>query len=261
MSELLDTALSYAARGLHVFPCKPREKEPAVHKGLQAATTDQNIIRGWWRSIDHNIGLRTGECSGIFVVDIDGQDGEAALAKLETEHCPLPLTIESITGKGRHLFFQWPGRKIPNSASKIASRIDVRGDGGYVLAAPSIHPSGKAYEWKPNGANGFAAAPDWIITRATAANFSSCGGPTDKVPASQWGELIASGVEEGKRDCTITSLAGYLLRRYVDPGAVLALMLIWNTASCRPPLPDSDVIRIVNSIVGKELKRRRGFGH
>ena len=258
MGALLETALSLAARGLHVFPCKPRAKEPAVWNGLRAATTDQNTIRGWWRSRDLNIGLATGKPSGIFVVDIDA---EAELAKLKSRHGILPRTIESITTKGRHIYFLWPGRRIPNSASKIAPGIDVRSDGGYVLAPPSIHPSGKLYEWKANSANGFAVAPDWIITRAIAASFSPRGKlPCETSPSTMWAELVAAGVAEGARNVTFTSLAGYLLRHRIDVDAVLEILRLWNETRCRPPLLDADVLKIVNSIAGREYRRRAGLG-
>ena len=258
MGALLETALSLASRGLHVFPYKPRDKEPAVWNGLRAATTDQNVIRGWWRSRDLNIGLATGERSGVFVVDIDA---EAELAKLESRHGTLPGTVESITTKGRHIYFVWPGRRIPNSASKIAPGIDVRGDGGYVLAPPSIHPSGKPYAWSVDSASSFAAAPDWIITGAIAASFSPRGKlPCETSPSTVWAELVAAGVAEGARNVTFASLAGYLLRHRIDVDAVLEILRLWNETRCRPPLPDADVLKIVDSIAGREYRRRAGLG-
>src|SRR5262245_29476348 len=105
MSALGDIALAYARRGLPVFPCMPRAKEPAIHRGLKAATTDANLIVGWWRgNPDCNIGMATGEASGVFVIDIDSENGESSLAMLERQHGALPPTVESITGRGRHLF-------------------------------------------------------------------------------------------------------------------------------------------------------------
>jgi Bifunctional DNA primase/polymerase, N-terminal/Primase C terminal 1 (PriCT-1) len=257
MGSLLENALCLASRGLHVFPCKPREKKPALWNGLKGATTDSNIIAGWWRTSDFNIGLATGERSGVFVVDIDGTDAEAELTKLESKHGALPRTVESKTARGRHLFFSYPHRGIRNSAGKIAPGIDVRGDGGYVLAPPSVHPSGKIYEWSVENAGAFAAAPNWLVSAA--AKPSAANGAAVAVPATEWQELI-KGAAEGTRDNTITRLAGYLLCRRVDPVMALALLQSWNATSCAPPLPDEDVARIVNSIAGKELRRRGGFG-
>jgi hypothetical protein len=174
MSALLDTALSLASRGLHVFPCRPRGKEPATYHGLKDATIDPTKVIGWWRSNPHfNIGLATGKQSGIFVVDLDSIDAEAELRKLEQCHSTLPPTVESITGKGRHLFFAWPDQLIRNSVGAnggIAAGVDIRGENGYVIAPPSIHPTGRPYTWSVDSANAFAVAPR--IAPATAMPMS-----------------------------------------------------------------------------------------
>ena len=76
------------------------------------------------------------------MVDIDGLDGEAELRKLELELGELPATVEVITTRGRHIYFKTPDRPVHNSVGKIAVDVDVRGENGYVLAPPSIHPCG-----------------------------------------------------------------------------------------------------------------------
>ena len=145
---MLRTALALAKRKLHVFPCLERAKTPAVAWGFRAATVDPQIIRGWWGARpDCNVAIATGAISGVFVVDVDGVDGEFELRRLEAEHDTLPSTVEVITGAGRHLYFRMPEMPVRNSAGKVADNIDVRGDGGYVLVPPSIHPSGRAYTW------------------------------------------------------------------------------------------------------------------
>src|SRR5262245_14753214 len=98
---MIRSALALAKKGLHVFPCQPRDKRPATANGLKAATTDANTIREWWQQDPRfNIGIATGKPSGIFVLDVDGIDAEAELHKLETEHGPLPPSVESITARG-----------------------------------------------------------------------------------------------------------------------------------------------------------------
>jgi bifunctional DNA primase/polymerase-like protein len=147
-APMLRTALRLAARGLHVFPCAPSAKTPACAHGCKDATTDIIVIQGWWgANPDFNIGVATGAASSIFVIDIDDGAAETALKKLEECHGELPPTVEAITPRGRHIYFRYPQAPVPNSAGKLADGLDVRGDGGYVLAPPSLHPSGRRYTW------------------------------------------------------------------------------------------------------------------
>lgn len=251
---MIRTAISLAKKGMCVFPCRARDKRPATANGLKDATTDLKIIRQWWQQDPQfNIAIATGAASNAFVIDVDGIDAELELRRLETKNDALPETVESITARGRHLYFKMPGSPVRNSASRIAPGIDVRGDGGYVLVPPSIHPSGRAYAWSVDSASTIAAAPDWLLAKIT--DRANGNGKTS-TPPSEWRELVATGVGEGARDCTVAKLTGYLLRRYVDPLVVLELMQLFNASRCTPPLPDEDVSRIVNSICGAELKRR-----
>ena len=253
---MIRAALTLASRGMHVFPCVPRDKRPATEHGVKDATTDAKIIRRWWQhDPQFNVAIATGEVSNVFVVDIDGVDAELELRRLEAAHGELPATVESITARGRHLFFQMPETPVRNTASHIAAGIDTRGNGGYVVCPPSIYPSGRAYAWSVDSASAFAAAPDWLLARITGPGAKS----NDHMAAepSEWRALIAEGVPEGRRDCTLARIAGYLLRHHIDPVFAAGLVQIFNTTRCLPPLPDEDVERIVNSIAGKELKRRQ----
>jgi hypothetical protein len=251
---VIGTALALARRGLAIFPCLPRDKRPATANGCKDATTDLATVRQWWGlEPRYNVAVATGAISRVFAIDIDGLDAELELRRLEAEHGELPPTVEALTARGRHLYFRMPDKPVCNSASKIAPGIDVRGDGGYVIAPPSVHPSGRAYAWSVDSANTFATAPDWLLARIT----GRTNGGNLPTPASEWRELVVNGVVEGQRNCTVTKITGYLLRRYVDPIFVLELMQIFNAARCTPPLPEEDVERIVNSIAGKELKRRQ----
>ena len=166
MMTLLDAALEYAADRLPVFPCLPRGKQPAVPNGFHAATTNPETIQRYWRIADRNIGIATGAASGLWVLDVDGEAGEATLAALEREHGPLPPTCEVATGNGRHLWFAYTG-PIPSSAGRIGTGLDVRADRAYIIAPPSIHPSGRIYSWRP-GTEPLAAAPDWLVRLARA---------------------------------------------------------------------------------------------
>ena len=165
MSELHQAAIAYARRGTAVFPLQPRGKEPATASGVKQATTETTVIDNWWSAgPDLNIGIATGSRSGVFVLDIDDEAGEQSLRELERTNGDLPGSVESITGKGRHIFFRLrDGVPIRNSAGKLGAGLDVRGDEGYVVAPPSIHPSGKQYEWSVDCAAEFADAPSWLL--------------------------------------------------------------------------------------------------
>ena len=172
MTDLASTSFRLALRGLAVFPLAPGTKVPlsGTHGHLDGVA-DADVARARWaKTPSANIGAATGSRSGIWVLDIDPQHGgDAALTNLEAEHGPLPTTIESSTPSGgRHLFWRWDaeGEEICNSTGRIGSGLDVRGEGGFILAPPSVLADGRGYRWISNGAGTFAEAPAWLINLA-----------------------------------------------------------------------------------------------
>jgi hypothetical protein len=257
MSPLHLAALALAARGVQVFPCVPRGKTPATSHGVLDATVDRQVIERWWRdNPEYNVAIATGAPSGVFVLDVDGGEAEAALRALEAEHGALPATVEAITARGRHVWLRMPDVPIRNSAGRLGPGLDIRGTGGYVLTPPSVHPSGKRYAWSVDTANQIAQAPAWLIAKIV----DSANG-IEATPPSEWRQLAIDGVAEGKRNDSIARLTGHLLRRYVDARVTLELIRTWNAARCRPPLSDAEVVTIVDSIAGLELKRRQDPSH
>lgn len=161
-------ALAIAGQGIPVFPCDPATKRPLVATGFKAATTDRATITTWWRQWPNAmIGVPTGQPSATFVLDIDrddrkGIDGFVAIAAMEAAHGPLPQTRTQRTPRGgEHRLFCWPGFKVRNSVSKLGEGLDIRGDGGYIIAAPSVNAEGVAYEWVHEGEP--AEAPQWLL--------------------------------------------------------------------------------------------------
>jgi putative DNA primase/helicase len=158
----LDGAVAYARRGWPIFPLhsirdgrctcgkdcgRDAGKHPRVEGGFKVATTDARQIEEWWRKWpDANIGIATGAVSRIIVIDVDGADGLATLKSLVAQHAFLPRTAIVKTARGWHLYFQMPVgcERIPCSTG---DGLDVRADGGYVVAPPSRHASGHIYQW------------------------------------------------------------------------------------------------------------------
>lgn len=173
----LKAALAYAESAMAVFPC--RGKMPAIPKekggkGCKDATTDlEQVQRMWGDFPKSNIGMATGKPSGIWVLDVDGAEGEASLAELEAKHGPLPATVVSLTGKGgRHLLFRYRGEPIRNRVGDIGTGLDVRATGGYIIVPPSRHPdTGKQYRWADGlRPDAIADAPAWLIDLACGEN-------------------------------------------------------------------------------------------
>ncbi|AUX77995.1 bifunctional DNA primase/polymerase [Sinorhizobium fredii] len=172
--DLVSAALQYAALGWPVFPVNPRNKRPLVEHGLKAATTDADTITAWWRKFPKAmIGLVTGAPSGLVVLDIDqdeakGLDGGASLAAL-LNGAGVTETLTARTPRGgQHLYFAHPhDRVIRNSASKLGPGLDVRGDGGYVIAPPSINAADAAYQWEPSW-RPIQPCPAWLLPKPEA---------------------------------------------------------------------------------------------
>jgi hypothetical protein len=165
MTALLAAALNYAREQLPVFPCAPKSKQPATTNGFRAATTNPATISRYWRIADRNIGIPTGVVSGFWALDVDGESGELSLAELEQAHGALPATSEVLTGTGRHIWFAC-SEPIPSTVKRIAPGLDTRGDAGYVIAPPSVHPSGAIYVWRHR--DRLAPAPAWLVRLARA---------------------------------------------------------------------------------------------
>jgi hypothetical protein len=172
MTETLNHALTYAERGWRVIPIKPGEKRPPISAWQTAATTNPDTITKWWTGPyrNHGVGIATGEESGVFVLDIDLTDeknGYRTIEELEAEYGPLPAGPRALTGSGGlHIFLaNPPGTTIRNDAGKkLGTGIDIRGEGGQVVAAPTIHPNGNTYQWLDGSADiAVPDAPAWLL--------------------------------------------------------------------------------------------------
>ena len=164
--NFFDIAMFYTERNIKVFPVKKQGKSPLCPNGFKSATTDKVVLQEWNKKFpDCNIGIPTGQINNLFVVDIDGEQGFESLNRLELIYGKLDAPTV-ITGKGKHLYFKMPeNTDIKSSVSKIADHIDIRANGGYVVAPPSIHENGHQYTWEnfiPN--QGFPEAPSWLIS-------------------------------------------------------------------------------------------------
>lgn len=254
----LAAALSYAARGWAVFPlhwptasgcscgttgCENAGKHPRTRNGLGDATTNVEQVRAWWRAAPQaNVGIRTG--NGLVVVDIDPRhDGDATWEGVLLAvggRSMLPDTCEVITGGGGRHIYLTSDEPVPNSANRIGPGVDVRGEGGYVVAPPSLHVSGRRYLWEASSdpADGVSLAPlpPWLV-RLCVARKEPLRGP-DVAP-----EVFPS----GGRNHGLHRLASSLRAKGLSAEEILGALEVANRDRCVPPLKADEVAKIAES--------------
>ncbi len=238
--NMLKYALKYANLGWSVIPLK-QDKTPLFSwKEYQTKKADKKTIKQWWKNNpDANIGIVTGAISGIVVVDIEkGGNFEG-----------YPETVTSFTGGGgRHLLFKHPGQTIPNSSRAIAELTDIRGDGGYIMAPPSIHPNSSKYQWEKQDfkLSDIASLPDPLFRSIKKSQY-------DKST-----NMVLSGVPQGQRNVMAASIIGSILKK-IPMGQweerAWPKFKEWNDTN-NPPLDTAELRTVFASIAKREKSSR-----
>jgi hypothetical protein len=231
-ASTIDQARAIAAAGLRVLPIKPGRKNPPMKSWQTAASVDEKAINAWWNGLyrDHGIGIAMGpqpDGRNIFAIDIDTHDEDAngydTIAELEDTHGPLPDTVTSVTGSGgAHQLYAAPAgaiiRNQQSAGQRVGPGVDIRGDGGQIVVAPTIHPdTHRVYQWQQGRApweHVIADAPKWLLDMVTdqpappaptkAPTVDLYAGPDEESPADalrrRWNwrdELARAGWQEG----------------------------------------------------------------
>lgn len=255
-------ALEYIKRGWRIFPifemlagdcscppghpsreggaCKSPGKHPRTGRGHTEATTDSKQIDTWWAlEPDSNVGIATG--NGLIVLDIDPKNGggeslKTLLAGAEPWQTP---TVQTGSG-GLHFYFRNQGEFRNKAGFHKLPGIDVRGDGGYVVAPPSNHESGNHYEWIVGPDSAMTAWP-W---------------PDDDKQAQPIADPVDDMIPEGQRNAALASLAGTFRRRGMDADEIEAALSVVNERRCNPPLPASEISAIAKSVSRYQPEQR-----
>lgn len=270
----LIAALAYASRfGWSIFPlhtpteqgcsckkdsCSNIGKHPRTRNGLKDATTDEKQITKWWNSWPNaNIGVATGEISGFIAIDIDPRHGgDTTFEDLLLEYGVYPTTVEAQTGGGgKHILFKHTKARISNR-SNLFQGIDVRGDGGYIAVAPSLHVSGKIYEWEVSSRPGdveIASIPEWLLHLLEKTDDPNFNLKTQKKSRKKnwtepnWVIDTKNGLSEGFRDEGLFKYASWL--REMDFDITEAQRRILDAAAnCIPPFPEKDALSKVSNV-------------
>lgn len=177
---MTNTFTSLQKIGFNPIPLKHGTKESIVNwKKYQTQKVKIQECQKWDKG-KHNVAIITGKISGIWVLDIDGEKGANTLKAHENQYGELPKTVSAKTGKGKHYYFRYNAElgEIHNLAGasahgEVMTGVDVRGDGGYVVAPPSLHENGNNYEWENSPfENEIADAPDWLLDMVIKPNKS-----------------------------------------------------------------------------------------
>lgn len=246
---LSNEALRLANLGYRVFPLVEKTKKPYTEHGFQDATTDEDVICEWWSTWPNaNVGVAT---EGLIVIDVDPHDDGTRndWADDMERLSDLMMSAASMTPRGgSHFWFRLPnGFDVKCSAGKIAPHVDVRTNGGYVVAPPSFVDDDKShgsYAWMPGFGlechpKDLAEPPQWLL------DLLSDAAPKKKAKQlSSDSEKIAA----GNRNETLTSLAGYLRRAGFSEREMRAALQAANIERCQPPLESAEVDKIAWSV-------------
>ena len=230
-----EEAAKYRRWGWATIPTKPRSKEPNLRElrpYLTRKATQEEIGSWTWPGV----GIVTGPLSSVLVLDVDGPEGEAELRKHGHPITPMARTARG----GLHLYLKHPDHHV-RTGIRVAPGLDVKAAGGYVVAPPSVGPSGRAYEWivSPGEAE-LAEPPEWLMGLLERER--------PKGPAGPVGERIPP----GERNKGLASIAGTMRRRGMGEAEILAALQVTNEQRCQPPLEAEEVAKIAVSVARYE---------
>lgn len=269
-SPNLSLCLEYVRRGWPLIPlhyrlanghcscqsssCRSIAKHPWTKSGLNDATLDEGQIRQWWQQRgSSNIGIVTGKCSGLFVLDIDPRHGgDQSLEQLKSEIPAIDNTLTVKTGgDGLHLYFALPEAvPIPKSRVNLLPGVDIRCHGGYVVAPGSMHASGKTYEWEDKK-QPLSILPSGLINLAAHKTKPYGPKPTRYTKSRQPSEVSSKNLKpfkEGSRNSSLTRLAGFLVHIGVKEPFLTESLRHFNESFCHPSLDLIEVDRIARGM-------------
>lgn len=244
MGNCLEAAIKYATKyNWAVFPVDAESKRPLTPHGCKDAKKNVAAIRSWWKRWPKaNVGVATGAISGLVVIDEDVDrekdiDGFKSVRQWEKVNGELPETITAITGRGGcHLYFRYNGSDIGNRAGLIEG-VDVRGEGGYVVAPPSIHPNGVEYQWETSPEECQIADLNETVKKLLSAGKSDSKEPF-RLPVK---------IPSGERNSTLFKHACSLQAQGMSDEAIIAAITAVNDTQCDAPLPPDEIRLIVSS--------------
>src|SRR5215831_10259540 len=247
--SIIEAAINYRRRGFSVIPIIAKDKKPMVQwEPYQKELASEGTINHWFISWPNaNVAIVTGAISDCVVIDLDTAEAKDEIKALVPDD-DLSAVPRVRTGRGGyHLFFKHPGVNIQTRAG-VLPKTDVRGDGGYVVTAPSIHESGKSYKWEVplNGELPNLPAKLFKLISSPSPATVSPNGYREKFDTAQ----ALAGVPEGRRDETLFKLA-CKLRNAGVPRDMAETLILEAAKNCEPPFSQSAALDKVARVYSK----------
>lgn len=264
VNDLFAAAMHYTSLSWAVFPvhglmggrctcgnpdCSRPGKHPATRNGYRDATKEPSRVREWWAENPcYNVGLPTGVMNGFWVLDVEA-DGLEELSALQQKHGILPSTLVARTGGGgMHMYFHWTDSVYVTNRQRLGDlRIDCRGQGGYVIAPPSMHVSGQPYAW--DSLSPIIPGPQWLLNFVSQLSTGSVSNPprVAELPRDILNRALAylaampSAVSgQGGHKTTIKTALKIVRGFNIPPGNAFSLLQTWNQR-CLPPWSDHEL--------------------
>lgn len=251
--SVVEAAHRYADLGWSVLPlhairnerctcgksdCPSPGKHPRTRNGVKDATTDHVAIDQWFEAWpDSNVGIATGKASGLVVVDVDPRNG--GFESMEKIELP-PTRMVETGGGGFHYLYAYADSVAQHV---IATGVDVKADGGYIVAAPSNHISGGTYSWIDEAVK-LAPAPPIALNGSARKTGPVVVEPDQK---QRFADILSTDVGEGARNDTLTQVGGYLRNTQPEP-VTRAILALWNQLHVKPPLAPDELSRTIKGL-------------
>lgn len=243
--DLYLSAIEYINAGFAIFPLKPRSKEPYTAHGVKDASNDASVVKGWWQKWPNaNIAIATGQKSGgLCVLDLDideakGLDGYKTLRDWQSTHGVIVPSWLSQTGRGGYHYFFKASEPVKNRVNLLPA-VDVRGDGGYIVAPPSLHPNGNSYHWVDR------CSPNDVELAVMDNNIRYLLHSDDASYKNSY--LAPNIIPEGERNHSLFKFACMMQAKGASDEAIYAATKAENETKCNPPINDRELRLIVKS--------------
>jgi hypothetical protein len=250
---MMNEALKYAKMGLSIIPCGPDKRPLEKWLAYQEKRATEEEIRAWWNKYPNaNIGIVTGLISGITVLDCDST---GAISKFREVYKGMTPCVK--TPRGIHFYFKYePG--VRNTVKVAGLDLDIRGDGGYVIAPPSVNSEGLSYAWQRelkdfSALSSFDGIKDFFVFNRESQNNNK-----SESHKSQESQPVTEYFISGRRDNDLFHAANCLIKGYAENNFVYQVIKTL-AENCNPPFPEKEIEAKIQSAIERGKRKDKNI--